>query len=128
MRQRDHSGLRNEVAQAVEELLAQDIEALCVCCIFSYADDKHGKRIADVVQRVLSDHGVEIPVPLSSRGARTILFEQCHHRGLRRRQKSRATRRVEGTALKVRDSATACRPSCPTEDWRVCGTPACTRR
>ena len=69
-----------------------------MCRIFSYADDKHGKRIADVVQRVLSDHGVEIPVPLSSRGARTILFEQCHHRGLRRRQKSRATRRVEGTA------------------------------
>lgn len=67
-----------------------------MCCIFSYADDKHGKRIADVVQRVLSDHGVEIPVPLSSRGARTILFEQCHHRGLRRRQKSRATRRRGG--------------------------------
>ncbi|WP_298176967.1 hydantoinase/oxoprolinase family protein [Saccharomonospora sp.] len=65
----------HEVVQAVEELLEQDVEALCVCCIFSYVDDKHERQIADVAQKVLADRGVEIPVYLSS-AVRPVVREQ----------------------------------------------------
>lgn len=64
-----------DVARAVEELLAQGVEALCICCMFSYVDDRHERQIADLAQKVLADHGAEIPIYLSS-AVRPVVREQ----------------------------------------------------
>src|SRR5690606_10567503 len=45
----------DEAATAVEELLAQDVEAICVCLLFAYVDDTHERTVCDVVKRVLAE-------------------------------------------------------------------------
>lgn len=65
----------DEAASAVEQLLAQDVEAICVCCMFSYVDDAHERQICDIVARVLAEHGTELPVYRSS-AVRPVIREQ----------------------------------------------------
>lgn len=65
----------DEAATAVEELLAQDVEAICVCLLFAYVDDTHERTVCDVVKRVLAERGAEVPVYRSSE-VRPVIREQ----------------------------------------------------
>ncbi|WP_242181482.1 hydantoinase/oxoprolinase family protein [Saccharopolyspora soli] len=65
----------HEVISAVEDLLAQRVEAICVCCMFSYVDDAHERQIADIAKSVLAEHGVELPIYLSA-AVRPVVREQ----------------------------------------------------
>ncbi|MFD1718578.1 hydantoinase/oxoprolinase family protein [Georgenia deserti] len=64
-----------EAARAVEELLAQGVEAICVCCVFSYVDNAHEQQIAGIARQVIADHGADIPV-LCSATVRPVIREQ----------------------------------------------------
>lgn len=65
----------HEVRTGVKELLAQDVEAICVCCMFSYVDDSHERQICDLIQAVLAENGVDLPVYRSS-AVRPVIREQ----------------------------------------------------
>lgn len=65
----------HEVVEAVEHFLAHDVEALCVCCMFSYVDGAHERQIGEIAREVLSQHGVDIPIYLSS-AVRPVVREQ----------------------------------------------------
>src|SRR5690606_21812971 len=52
----------DDVVTAVEDLLAQGVEAICVCCMFSYVDDAHEREICAIVGRELEKRGIELPV------------------------------------------------------------------
>lgn len=66
---------QHEIVNAVEELLAHEVEAICVCCMFSYVDDTHEREIADTVRTVLSRHNLDLPVYRSS-AVRPVIREQ----------------------------------------------------
>lgn len=65
----------HEVRIGVKELLAQDVEAICVCCMFSYVDDAHERQICDLTREVLAEEGVELPLYRSS-AVRPVIREQ----------------------------------------------------
>lgn len=65
----------DEAAAAVDDLLAHDVEAICVCCVFSYVDDAHEKRICDIASEVLKKHGKDVPLYRSS-AVRPVIREQ----------------------------------------------------
>ncbi|MQA04947.1 MAG: hydantoinase/oxoprolinase family protein [Streptosporangiales bacterium] len=65
----------HEVVAAVADLVEQQVEAICVCCMFSYVDDRHERQIAEIVQRELAKHGVDMSVYLSST-VRPVIREQ----------------------------------------------------
>lgn len=56
----------NEVVQAVEELLDQNIEGLCVNLLFSYRNPVHEQRIRDIALEVMKRRNVEVPIFLAS--------------------------------------------------------------
>ncbi|MGH3505084.1 MAG: hydantoinase/oxoprolinase family protein [Nocardioidaceae bacterium] len=65
----------HEVRIGVKELLAQDVEAICVCCMFSYVDDGHEREICELTRAVLAENGVELPIYRSS-AIRPVIREQ----------------------------------------------------
>lgn len=56
----------HEVVIATKELLDQPVEAICICCLFSYVNDAHEKHIGRIVEQVLAEHGRETPIYYSS--------------------------------------------------------------
>jgi N-methylhydantoinase A/oxoprolinase/acetone carboxylase beta subunit len=55
-----------EAAQAVEELLDQDIEALCICFLFSYLNPAHEEKVKEIALGVMERLGKKVPLFLSS--------------------------------------------------------------
>jgi acetone carboxylase beta subunit len=55
-----------EVRDAVEHLIEQDVRIICVSLLFSYTDTSHERRIREVAREVIEDHGADIDVWLSS--------------------------------------------------------------
>lgn len=52
----------HEVVIATKELIDQGVEAICICCLFSYVNDAHEKHIGHIVEQVLAEHGMETPI------------------------------------------------------------------
>ncbi|MGH3359114.1 MAG: hydantoinase/oxoprolinase family protein, partial [Nocardioidaceae bacterium] len=65
----------DEVVTAVEELIAEGVEAICVCCMFSYVDDRHEQQIAAIARKVLAEHQVDVPLYCSAT-VRPVVREQ----------------------------------------------------
>jgi acetone carboxylase, beta subunit len=65
----------HEVVIATKELLEQHVEAICICCLFSYANDAHERQIGHIVRQVLTEHGQEVPVYYSYE-IRPVIREQ----------------------------------------------------
>lgn len=65
----------DEVVTGVEELLAAGVEAICVCCMFSYVDDAHEQQIASIARKVIDDRGADTPIYCSST-VRPVVREQ----------------------------------------------------
>src|SRR5690625_3670091 len=55
----------HEVVKNVEELLEQDIEGLCICCLYSHVNSEHEDKIKEIAKDVLEKHNIDIPVYLS---------------------------------------------------------------
>ena len=52
--------------RAVEELLEEGVEAICVNFLFSYRNPAHELQMKDVAEEVTGERGVEVPVTISS--------------------------------------------------------------
>ena len=65
----------HEVVIGTKELLAQGVEAICICCMSSYVNGDHERQIADLVQQVLAEHEVEMSVYRSAE-VRPVIREQ----------------------------------------------------
>lgn len=64
-----------EAEEAARELLRQGVEAICVCCMFSYVDDGHERQIADIVRRTATAAGQSVSV-YNSAAIRPVIREQ----------------------------------------------------
>lgn len=62
----------HEVVSGVKELLDQDIEALCICCMYSHVNPEHELQIGETVRNVLAKHDIDIPIYLSHQIRPTI--------------------------------------------------------
>ena len=56
---------KDEVTEAVEELLDMGVESICVCLICSYRNPRHEKQVKRLAQRVMKKKDIQIPVILS---------------------------------------------------------------
>lgn len=56
----------DDVLARVDELLDEDIEALTVCLLHSYAHPAHEQRVGELAQRRIAERGLTVPVSLSS--------------------------------------------------------------
>lgn len=56
----------DDVTQAVEELLDQGIEAICICFLFSYLNPIHEQKAGEIAIEVMEKKGKKVPVFLSS--------------------------------------------------------------
>lgn len=65
----------HEVVENVKELVAQNIEALCICCLFAHVNPDHELQIAKIARKQLKELGVDIPVYLSHE-VRPVIREQ----------------------------------------------------
>lgn len=65
----------HEVVSGVKELLEQDIEALCICCMYSHVNPEHELQIGETARRVLAEHDIDIPI-YHSHQIRPIIREQ----------------------------------------------------
>lgn len=65
----------HEAEQAAYSLIEQDVEGICIVCMYSYVDDKHERQIAEVVQNVLDKHELDIPIYRSAT-VRPVIREQ----------------------------------------------------
>jgi N-methylhydantoinase A/oxoprolinase/acetone carboxylase beta subunit len=52
--------------RAVEELLDEGVEAICVNFLFSYRNPAHELQMKDIAEEVLQERGVDIPLTISS--------------------------------------------------------------
>ncbi|MCJ7653382.1 MAG: hydantoinase/oxoprolinase family protein, partial [Actinobacteria bacterium] len=52
--------------RAVEELLEQGVEAICVNFLFSYRNPAHELQMKDVAEDVIGERGVQVPITISS--------------------------------------------------------------
>lgn len=55
-----------EGRRAVEELLDEGVEAICVNFLFSYRNPAHELQMKDIAEEVLSERGSEVPVTIAS--------------------------------------------------------------
>lgn len=53
------------VRKAVQDLIDNGIEALAICFVYSYLNDSHERRAAEIAQKVIEKSGKKIPVYLS---------------------------------------------------------------
>ncbi len=51
---------------AVEELLDEGVEAICVNFLFSYRNPAHELQVKDIVEEVLAERGLDVPVTIAS--------------------------------------------------------------
>jgi acetone carboxylase beta subunit len=65
----------HEVQSAVSDLLEGGVEALCVCCLFSYVDGAHEQQIRHLARQEMTRRGVDLPIYLSSE-MRPVVREQ----------------------------------------------------
>ena len=56
----------DEVAAAVEKLIAQKVEGIVVNLMFSYANPSHEKRVREIAEQVMGGNGNRTPLFLSS--------------------------------------------------------------
>ncbi len=56
----------DEVRDAVEDLLEEDIEYIVVNLIYSYVNDEHEQQVAEIAKEVMDEQGEEVPLYLSS--------------------------------------------------------------
>ncbi|GEN35354.1 hydantoinase/oxoprolinase family protein [Aneurinibacillus danicus] len=56
----------DDVRQAVKELIAEEIEYLCVNLLYSYKNPSHEQRVKEIALEVFKEEGVSIPLFLSS--------------------------------------------------------------
>ncbi len=56
----------HEAEQAVRDLLNEDIEALCICFLFSYMNPAHERRVKEIAEEVMAKEGKQIPIFASS--------------------------------------------------------------
>jgi len=56
----------DDVRQAVKELIAEEIEYLCVNLLYSYKNPSHEQRVKEIALEVFEEEGVSIPLFLSS--------------------------------------------------------------
>jgi len=56
----------HEAREAVEYLLARDVEGIVVWLLWSYLNPMHEIRVAQIAQEVMKEKGVELPLYLSS--------------------------------------------------------------
>ena len=52
----------NEVRQAVEELLDEDVKAIAISLLHSYANPVHERRVRDIANEIIKERGLSIPV------------------------------------------------------------------
>ncbi len=55
-----------EARKAVEELLEEGVESICVNLLFSYRNPAHEHRVKELAEEVMRERGTEVPVYLSS--------------------------------------------------------------
>jgi len=65
----------HEAMMATKMLLAQQVESICICCLFSYINPAHEQQIARIVKQVLEQREADIPILLSSE-VRPVIREQ----------------------------------------------------
>lgn len=64
-----------EIVAGVKELVEEDIEALCICYLFSHVNPAHENRTRDIAQQTLDELGVDIPIYTSAE-IRPVVREQ----------------------------------------------------
>lgn len=55
----------HEVAKGVTELIGQGIEALVICFLWSFLNDDHERRAANIAKNIITEAGNNIPIFLS---------------------------------------------------------------
>ncbi|MEW6440583.1 MAG: hydantoinase/oxoprolinase family protein [bacterium] len=55
----------HEAAAAVEELLAEGVQGIVICFLYSYQNRSHEDRAAEIARGIIRRHGLEVPVLLS---------------------------------------------------------------
>ena len=61
-----------DVEEAVRDLVAQNVDCICVNLVFSWRNPSHESRVGELAEAVMSQMGCEVPIYLSS--------EQCPKR------------------------------------------------
>lgn len=56
----------HEVREAMEHLLARDVDGIVVWLLFSYLNPMHEMRVAEIGQEVMEEKGIKVPLYLSS--------------------------------------------------------------
>lgn len=57
---------KDEVEQAVEDLLDLGVESICVCLLCSYMNPRHEKKVERAARKIIRKKGLDIPIVLSS--------------------------------------------------------------
>lgn len=65
----------HEAEQAAHGLIAQGVDAVCICTLFSHVNPAHEQQIGAIVTRVAAEQGVELPV-YHSHEIRPVIREQ----------------------------------------------------
>ncbi len=90
-----------DVATAAKRLLDAGVEAICISFLFSFVNPAHEIRSGEIVRRVLSEHGMDLPVFLAHE-VRPVLRE--HSRLNSPLIEAYAAAPVRGQLFKVEDS------------------------
>ncbi len=56
----------DEVAEAVDKLIAQEVEGIVINLMFSYANSSHEMRVREIAEKIMGGNGSHIPLFLSS--------------------------------------------------------------
>jgi N-methylhydantoinase A/oxoprolinase/acetone carboxylase beta subunit len=57
---------KDEVEEAVNDLIERGVDSICVCLLCSYMNPRHEKQVARLANRIMKKKDVNIPVILSS--------------------------------------------------------------
>lgn len=57
----------HEVEAAVDALLEQDVQSICVCTVFSHVNAEHERRIGEIAGERMAQRGADLPVYYSHR-------------------------------------------------------------
>lgn len=52
----------HEVEAAVDALLEQDVQSICVCTVFSHVNTEHERRIGEIAAERMAQRGADLPV------------------------------------------------------------------
>ncbi|WP_246985431.1 hydantoinase/oxoprolinase family protein [Halorientalis marina] len=56
----------DEIREAVHDLLDRDVRVICVCMIFSYANQSHEQKVKEIAEEIKDERDDDTPVWLSS--------------------------------------------------------------